>query len=186
MTNRYSFTGNLSGVYYAYILNGNGTIAIYESGPSGVNGFGFDDIIGVIDGVTFKRAKRIIPDFSSFFGAFYIGHVDNNDLGQVSRVELTSTPIGLLPVQQNQGGFIVPPTFRQKDWTVVQRFGGANPTTPRSDFTSGNAIVDIATDDMLNFGALPGAPTSTTANILPPAWGHSGKNALNIRQTIRS
>src|SRR5690606_18299383 len=53
VTERYVLTGNTSNVYYAYILNENGTIAVYESGPSGVNGIGYEDMIGTLD-VTFR------------------------------------------------------------------------------------------------------------------------------------
>ncbi|MAD34433.1 MAG: hypothetical protein CMJ88_11865, partial [Planctomycetes bacterium] len=56
VTERYQATGNTSGVYYAYVLNSNGTIAVYESGPDGVNGIGFNDIIGSVTNVTFPRA----------------------------------------------------------------------------------------------------------------------------------
>src|SRR5690606_4324460 len=48
VTERYQTSGNASGLYYAYILNGNGTVAVYESGPDGVNGIGFNDVIGTV------------------------------------------------------------------------------------------------------------------------------------------
>lgn len=41
-----------------------GSIAVYESGPNGVNGIGFDDMIGTADPV-FRRATRVKLDYTS-------------------------------------------------------------------------------------------------------------------------
>lgn len=38
-------------------------------------------------------------------------------------MELTASPQGQLPTQQSGGGFILPPTFRQKVWGVATSFG---------------------------------------------------------------
>ncbi len=183
VTERYNGTGNLSTIYYAYILNADGTIAIYESGPTGVNGFGFDDIIGSVPNVSFKRARKLRIDYNSSggapaitnFGAVFVAHVDDGGLGQVSRLTLTSSPVGALSTNQNQGGFIVPPTFRQKEWTVTQRFGGVGATTPVKDLFSGNSPVDMTVDEIVNNGA---AADQLAPNIPLPPTGHSGKGAV--------
>lgn len=178
VTHRYVTTGNLSSVYYAYVLNQNGTIAVYESGPDGVNGIGYNDMIGIVQGLTFRRASRLIHDFTVQNSAVMVAHVDEAGVGQVSRVELTGTTIGPLPIQQNQGGFLLPPTFRQKEWTVTQRYGGVNPTTPRRDRLSGNSPVDIAFDEMVNNGALPDQITPYNAQVGQPPMNHSGKGTV--------
>lgn len=178
VTERYVTTGNLSGVYYVYVLNGNGDIAVYESGPDGVNGIGFNDFIGTV-GINLRGARAIINDPTSSLGAVLVAHLDSaGSSGQVSRVELTSSPTGQLPTTQNSGGFIVPPTFRQKEWTITQRFGGTDATTPVKDLLSGRAPVDICLDEMLNFGASPDLTTPFNTTIPLPPMGHSGKGTV--------
>jgi hypothetical protein len=178
VTPRYQNTGYLSGIYFAYILNSNGTVAIYESGPDGVNGIGFNDVVGIVPTATFPRPRTIKLDYTNLNGAVLIGHVDDSGLGQISRVELTGSPIGPLPISPNSGGFILPPTFRQKEWQVTQRFGGANATTPRRDLMSGNAPVDFTFDEMVNFGGAPGQVTQFNSGLTATPMTHSGKDAL--------
>jgi hypothetical protein len=175
LTPRYQTTGHLSGVYFGYILNANGTIAVFESGPDGVNGIGFNDIIGTVPGITFRRARKLVLDPTSSIGAVFVAHVDDFGLGQVSRLELTSSPTGPLPTNQFQGGIIIPPTFRQKTWTVVQRYGGQDFTTPTRSQFSGNAIVDIAMDELVNQGAQADQVTPFNANIPASPFAHSSK-----------
>ena len=175
VSERFQTSGNLSGVYYAYVLNASGSIAVYESGPEGVNGIGFNNIIGVVPNQTFRRARKLFLDPLSQLSGILVAHVDESGLGQISRLELTSSPQGQLPTQQNNGGFIVPPTFRQKEWTVSQRFGGLDPTSPRRDLFSGNAPVDIALDDIFNYGGSPDQVTPFNQTAPLPPTSHSGK-----------
>ena len=178
VTERYQATGNTSGVYYAYVLNSNGTIAIYESGPDGVNGIGFNDIIGSVTNVSFPRARAMIFDYNTALGGVLIGHTDATGLAQVSRLNLTSTPVGQQPLNPATGGFILPPTYRQKEWTVVQRIGGTPAPGSFVDQMSGNSIIDLAHDDLINFGAAPGqaSPFFGAAALTP--YFHSGKHAV--------
>jgi DNA-binding beta-propeller fold protein YncE len=177
-TERYQGTGFASGVYYAYILNSNGTVAVYESGPDGVNGIGFNDVIGTIPNANFPRARSMTYDVLSTNGGVMIGHVDDVGLGQVSRLNLTTAPFGQLPLNPSSGGFILPPTYRQKEWSVVQRYGGQNPTLPLSSFLSGNSVIDLAVDDMFNFGAAIGQTTPFNSAFLRTPYIHSGKHTL--------
>ena len=178
VTERYQQTGNASGVYYAYILNGNGTVAIYESGPDGVNGIGFNDIIGTVTSANFPRAQSMYYDFLTQNGGVFIGHVDERGQGQVSRLALTSTPFLPQLLNPSSGGFILPPTYRQKQWTVTQRIGGLSATTPVRDLLSGNSVIDLATDEMFNFGAAPGQPTPFNLAFRVTPYFHSGKHTL--------
>lgn len=177
-TERFLGTGFGQGVYYAYILNSNGSVAVYESGPDGVNGIGFNDVIGTVPNLTFPRARSMVLDGSSN-GSVLIGHVDEFGQGQVSRMAMTSSP-GATPLNPNSGGFIQPPTFRQKEWGVTQRIGGLNSTTPVHDLLSGNSVVDIALDEMVNVGGAPGQPTqfNQTNRVVP--YGHSGKQTVKV------
>ena len=171
-------TGNASGLYYCYILNSNGTVAIYESGPDGVNGIGFNDIIGSVTNVSFPRARAMIYDYSQQNGGVMIGHIDESGLGQVSRLGLTSTPIGQLPLNPSSGGFILPPTYRQKEWTVVQRIGGTPAPGSFVDQISGNSIIDMCHDDLQNYGGAGGqvSPFNSAAQLTP--YFHSGKHTV--------
>jgi hypothetical protein len=178
VTNRYIATGNASAVYYAYILNGNGTVVIYESGPDGVNGIGFNDMVGIVQNNSFRRGAKLIYDSTLNLGGVMIAHQDEAGVGQVSRLELTSSLIGVIPIQQNQGGFLLPPTFRFKEWTVTQRFGGLNNATPGRTQLSGNAPVDICFDDMENLGALPDQVTPFNQQVQAPPTNHSGKGTV--------
>ncbi len=177
VTERYQATGNTSAVYYAYILNSNGTVAIYESGPDGVNGIGFNDIIGTVTNAAFPRAKSMQYDFSSILanGAVFIGHTADNGLGQVSRLALTATPVGALPLNPVSGGFILPPTYRQKEWTVIQRIGG---TAGGANNMSGNSIVDLCMDDLVNFGGYTGQGNLFNPSYATTPYIHSGKHVV--------
>lgn len=177
VTPRFVLTGNASGVYYGYILNSNGSVAVFESGPSGVNGIGFNDMIGSVE-IVFRRATRVRLDYESQLGGVYVTHVDDSGVGVVSRLELTSSPQGQQPTQQNSGGFILPPTFRQKTWSVTQRFGGSDPTVPGNQRLSGNSPIDVCTDEMFNAGAGPNQITAYNNNLGISILQHSSKGAI--------
>lgn len=183
VTERYTGTGNASGLYYAYILNSNGTVAIYESGPDGVNGIGFNDIISLVTNVSFPRARSLFYDMEAGQGGVFIGHVDDNGLGQISRLGMTSSPVGQLPLNPTIGGFILSPTYRQKEWTVTQRIGGFSAGAPLRDQLSGNSVVDLATDDLTNAGGLYGAATPFNLSFQATPYGHSGKHVLKATAT---
>jgi hypothetical protein len=170
--------GFQTGIYFAYILNGNGSVAIFESGPDGVNGIGFDDVVGIPATATFRGARRMMNDIASLNSAVWVAHLDETNLGQVSHLELTSSTVGALPISPNSGGFILPPTFRQRDWTITGRLGGAAPTTPVKDRFSGNSVIDLALDEMNNLGTFP-EPQSTQISNLVYA-DHSAKSQLRI------
>lgn len=176
VTERYQANGNGSGLYYAYILNANGTVAVYESGPDGVNGIGFNDVIGTVANATFTRARAMYYDMDAGQGGVFVGHVDESGLGQISRLWLTSSPAGQLPLNPSSGGFILPPTYRQKEWTVTQRIGGTSATTPVRDILSGNSIVDLCTDDLRNFGGYLGQLTPYNSGYTATPFQHSGKH----------
>ena len=186
VTERYQATGNTSGVYYAYVLNSNGTIAVYESGPDGVNGIGFNDIIGSVTNVTFPRAKAMIYDYNTTLGGVMIGHTDETGLAQVSRLNLTSTPNGPQPLNPATGGFILPPTYRQKEWNVVQRIGGTPAPGSFVDLMSGNSIIDLAHDDLRNFGAATGQVSQFFSAAATTPYQHSGKHAVkNVQGAVQ-
>jgi hypothetical protein len=120
-------------------------------------------------------------DQTSSLGGVYIGHVDDSGAGMVSRLTLTSSPAGALPIQPISGGFILPPTYRQKEWTVTQRFGGFTPGAPVRDQLSGNSVIDICLDNLVNNGGLRGqASVYAPLGSFETPFIHSGK--YTIRQ----
>jgi hypothetical protein len=178
VTERYQTTGFGQGVYYAYVLNSNGTVAIYESGPDGVNGIGFNDMIGTVPNATFPRARSMMNDYTVQRGGVLIGHVDANGLGQVSRLVLDTAPPGQLPLNPSSGGFILPPTYRQKEWKVNQRFGGFQSSPNGTDLLSGNSVIDLAMDDIFNSGARGGQTTPFNSAFTVTPYLHSGKHTV--------
>ncbi len=178
VTPRYVTSGNLSGIFYAYILNRDGTVAVYESGPDGVNGIGFNDIIGTVEH-SFRRPKSIKYDYGDIgLGSFYVAHVDENGLGQVSHVLLSASPTGQFPTNQISGtGLVLPPTFRQKVWSVDQTFGGDR-VGQATDLLSGSSPVDIVTDEILNNGFSVNQITSFNQSTGKSILGHSSKAAI--------
>jgi hypothetical protein len=178
VTPRYVATGNQSGVYYAYVLNANGTIAVFESGPDGTNGIGFNDMIGLA-GPVFARARAITFDYTSLIAGIWVSHSDANGTAVVSRCELTASPTGQLPIQQQTGtGVQLPPTFRQKEWTVTSTFGGSDPSVPVNDRFSGNSISDVAVDEMFNTGVGVNQISLYSGLSGTSILGHSSKGAL--------
>lgn len=161
--------GNLTGLYFAYILNTNGTIAVYESGPDGVNGTGFNDIIGTIPDMTFRNPRAITLDLISQMGGAYIAHSDEDGRGMVSRMEMTVSP-GAQPLSPNSGGFLLPPTYRQKVWSITQKFGGLSPTNPTKDQLSGRSPGELVLDELINLADMPNQTTQRNG-VIPSSPG---------------
>jgi len=178
-TPRHNAFGNATGLYHSYILNSTGEVIVYESGPDGVNGIGFKDIIGTVPGAFFRNPKSIQLDLTSNLGGVFISHVDERGNGQVSRLEMTVSP-GLQPLSPNSGGFLLPPTFRQKEWAVTQTYGGYSLSNPTRDLLSGRAPGEMCTDEMINLADLPGQTTQRNATIPLPPTLQSGKHAIKI------
>jgi hypothetical protein len=60
-------------VYFAWILNRSGRLALFESGPNGIAGWGFDDVIGVSSEV-FQNPKAIQPDYVDLRSGCWVVH----------------------------------------------------------------------------------------------------------------
>ncbi len=175
VTPRQGQFGWQTGIYFAYILNGDGTVAVFESGPDGINGVGFDNVIGTPEEAKFRNATTLQPDILSANSAIWVAHTDTSGFGVVSHLELTASPVGPLPINATGGGFILPPTFRQRVWTVSGTLGGAKNTTNR---LSGNDPVDLALDDVYNLGALPDLQSTFISNLTYA--DHSGKGMMKV------
>lgn len=133
-------------------------------------------MIGNASVATFPRAKAMHYDHSAARGGVLIGHVDSFGLGQVSRLSLTSTPNGAQPLSPITGFGALPPTFRQKEWAVVQRIGGQ--VSGFGNLMSGNSVIDLCVDDLVNNGGLPGQFNTQGPNYSTTPFIHSGKHTL--------
>jgi hypothetical protein len=142
--------GFFRNVYFAFIMNRNGDLALFESGPNGVNGWGYDDVIGVAP-FTFQNPKRIAIDFSNPNGSVWVLH-ENQLLpngnqsglqgGAVTNVFIDSAITGQLPLNVNS---LLIPQFRDMALGIKDSVGPDRLT---------GIPVDIALDDMVNHGGL--------------------------------
>ncbi|MGK0219065.1 MAG: hypothetical protein ACI9HE_002566 [Planctomycetota bacterium] len=156
----------LRNAYFAYILNRTGTVAMYESGPNGTNGWGFDDIIGIAP-MQFQNPKTIQPDPINLQLAAWIVHEGPIDPltgqagsageGAVSMLFVESALSGVLLLG---GNATTNPQFRSMQLGVQVSLG--------SEKLSG-VPVDLAFDNMRNLGALPNVVTSFSAGAPLPS-----------------
>ena len=145
--------------YYGYILNRDGSVAIFESGPDGVNGFGYDDIIGVAP-YLFQLPKAVQVDPTDLRSGVWIVHEGKIDVstgsvlppgtGALTHLYLDSSITGVLPLQDSV------PKFRQM-LPVAQASLGEEVLT--------GIPVDLAFDDLRNLGALRNYASSFSAGF---------------------
>lgn len=149
MTPRQNGFGFVRGVYFAWILNRSGRVALFESGPNGVNGWGYDDVIGIAP-QTFQNPKAIQPDHIDLRSSVWIAHEGPLDPatqgpGPLNSPALTNMVIesgifGQLPLNV-QSLFI--PQFR--DLSVA-------PTVSLGPDVLSGIPVDLAFDNLRNLG----------------------------------
>ena len=154
-------------VYFGWILNRSGRVAIFESGPNTVNGWGYDDVIGIANS-TFNSPKALQPDHVDLRGGVWIVHLDPIDIstgaaiagqeevGAVSKLVIESAIAGALPLNFQS---LLIPQFRDMFLGVPVSLG--------ADKLSG-VPVDIAFDNMRNVAGLPNTlSTFTSATSVP-------------------
>jgi hypothetical protein len=155
--------GLFRGVYYAYILNSNGTVSLFESGPDGVNGWGYDQIIGQPE-FQFTNPKAIQPDVSNINSSVWIAHERQLDFdgsltglegGALTNMFLESGTIGILPLDP---GFFADPTLRDLNFAINASIG-------QQEFGLTGMPVDIAFDNMRNISALTNFSTAFSSGF---------------------
>jgi hypothetical protein len=171
ITQRQLGFGTNRNVWFGWILNRNGELAIYESGPSGINGWGFDDVIGIAQS-KFEQPQRVAVDVLDLRGAVWIAH--QNALapdgspsglqgGAISNMVIESSSAGILILGAAFGN----PAFRQMNVKLLGSLG--------SDILTG-VPTDIALDDMINVSLL--------VNLKPPQ-GAGVPKATNGKALVR-
>jgi hypothetical protein len=166
VTNRDIGIGFQTQLYYAYVISEEGQISIYESGPDGIQGIGFDDIIGKPalegrNGLPGASAICIHPGAPGTLNVFI--SYRNNGRGAIGELWLDNAPFGGRPINL-PAGVLPDPNFRSKEWTLIHDFTG---------IFSSSSIVDLAVDDLDNVGGLPD-PLSVIVGL--PTVLHSAKS----------
>jgi hypothetical protein len=174
-------------VYFAYVLNANGTVSVFESGPDGINGWGYDSIIGVLP-FTFHQPRAIQPDPNNLNSGFWVAHQDQLGAdgkatglggGAITSVAIVGGTIGVIPLKLP----FVDPSIRDLQWAVRASIG--------SDQLTG-IPVDIAFDDWTNFTIYPnfttpfshGSPLGVNAKGLVHQVPGGGITAANNPATL--
>ena len=181
ITPRQTTFGFLRGVYFAYILNQNGKLAFFESGPDGINGIGFDDVVSTLP-FTFSRPKTLQVDPTNQNSGVWVVHEDplgEDGLalgvggGAISNVGIAGGTIGIIPIDP---GAFFNPLLRELEFGVIASFG-------EGDGLSG-IPVDIAFDNLRNVAAFANFSTQFSAGNPLPWNGKSIEKAGNFNIPI--
>lgn len=171
------------GVHYGYVLDRSGVVSVYESGPDGTNGWGYDDIIGELPW-TFLAPKALALDLPDATTSFIVAHEGKMDLttgqsgmlgdGALTRVRIDLGLSGLQPIPPGSM-----PQFRSLFW-------GLTDSIAESDGRLTGIPVDLAFDEMNNISGLPDEGNLYSAGSPLPANGKGliRSGALNQR-TVR-
>jgi len=169
ITPRQDRFGSQRDVYFAYVLDRAGRVSLYESGPNGVNGWGFDDIVLQTD-FRFFAPRAIQPDPMRLTSGVWIAHrfqlgPDGTPTGlhggAVSNLVLEHATSGRLPLLPGEA-----PNPRGLSFRIERSIG--------SDQLSGFPT-DLAFDDQSNLGALRDYVTPFSAGTPAPV---NGKNLV--------
>lgn len=159
-------------VYFAYVINRNGKVSIFESGPDGSGGWGVDDIVGQPP-FTFPNPKAIQPDHISLQSGVWIVHEQSMDLegnivspagtGAITNLLFETTTAGPIPLQAS--GFSLP--LRDIQFRIGLSLGEGELT---------GIPMDVAFDNQRNFAGLPN-PTLSQFSAGTPVLVN-GKNIV--------
>ena len=173
-------------VYFAFILNRDGSVALFESGPNGVNGWGFDEIIGRST-IPFSNPKAIVIDNTYISGGCWVVHENPIDpatgmqigtAGQaaVSNLVIESATSG---AQSLSSSGVSNPHLRDIEFVVRVAIGPDQLT---------GIPVDIAFDNLMNFTGLPNVSSLFSAGSSVQSNGKSqvrvipGPTTVNVNE----
>lgn len=153
VTPRHTSYASKSDVYYAWILDRTGQVWVYESGPSGQNGWGYDDVV-MKSNFKLKRARALQLDPLDPSDSVWIVHEQAVDItgnptggpgGAVTKLILRHAFTG--PIRVPVGSV---PNPRGKS-LLIERSLGAGVLTGHP--------MDLAFDNMHNLGVFPNTAT---------------------------
>lgn len=160
-------------VYFAYVVDRNGKVSIFESGPNGPGGWGMDDIVGQPP-FTFPNPKAIQPDNIQLISGAWIVHERALSLdgaiqgpvgtGAVTNLLFETTTAGPVLLQQ-QGQLSL--ASRDIQFRIGLSLG-------ESELTG--IPMDLAFDNQRNLGGLPN-PTLSLYSAGSPTL-INGKNLI--------
>lgn len=142
ITPRQNSFGFSRGVYFGWILNRNGKVSIFESGPDGNNGRGFDTVIGIAP-FDFPNPRAIRHDMTYLNGGVWILHEDELGRGKVSNLIIESATQGIVPL--NSQFFQGSSMLRNLEFAVRNTIEAEQLT---------GIPVDLAFDNQRNLGGL--------------------------------
>jgi hypothetical protein len=141
-----------TGLYYAYVVSQTGSMKIFESGPDGLQGIGYDEFIGepLLDGRSgFDNPSALLINPGSTKHSVFVAYSSTTG-AVIDDIWLDSAPPGALSIRMSPGQ-ISDPSRRGKEWLMIKQY---------KDVFSSSAIRDMAVDDLNNFGSL-----STTYSV---------------------
>lgn len=166
ITSRQIGFGFQRGVYFAYLLNTDGTLSVFESGPDGINGFGYDDVVTTLR-VPFTNATTLQVDVTQLDSAVFVLH--ENPLGLDGQP--TGQPGGAVTRVGIKGGVpgvqvLTPDDLAARPHLRALEIGVRGSLGEGSHGLSG-VPTDIAFDDQVNLSALTNfsTPFSPTAPL---------------------
>lgn len=162
------------GISFGYVVGRDGHVGVYEGGPDGPLGFGYDAVVGVLP-FQFQNPKAIQLDPINLDASVYIAHEGPIDLatgtpgalgdGAISRLRMESALSGIQPLA---GSDPSTPGFRDMQFSVALSMaasGGQLSGIP----------VDIAFDELVNLGGSRSPMGLMTGGASPE---HNGKGSF--------
>lgn len=165
VTPRHTNFGSQSGVYYAWILDGAGRVWLFESGPDGPNGWGYDDIVARSP-FRLKGARTLQLDPLDPAASAWVVHeqaVDSQGQptggsnGAVTQLRLVNPLLGQVPLVSGSSS-----NARGKSFGITRSIGGGTLT---------GQPMDLAFDNLSNLGVYPNPTTIFSAGVPAPING---------------
>jgi len=171
ITPRQTSFGLSRNVYFAYVIGRNGRVSVFESGPNGVNGWGYDDFVGTMP-MEFRNPKTMQPDPWDLRSALWIVHEGPLDAqtqalngsateGAITNVVAETGTQGQIPLSVAS---LFIPQLRDIAFSISVSIGEERLT---------GVPVDIAFDNMTNFGGIVNWVTNFSAGSPVPLNGKS-------------
>jgi YVTN family beta-propeller protein len=158
-------------VYFAYVLQRNGRVSLYESGPSGPSGVGTDTVIGQAP-LTFKQPKKIAIDVVSLTSSFYVLHEEPLDTnGALSGVQ--GGAITQVRVTGSQGAI---PLTGQSQFNLNNRDVQFQIILSKGPETLTGVPVDLAFDNQVNRGGTLSQTSQFSPSVPAPV---NNKNMIS-------
>jgi len=162
ITQRQANFGFLRNVYFAWILNRSGVVSIFESGPNGPNGWGFDDVVGTVP-FQFDNPRKIAVNHLNVNGSVWVVHENPLDAegnptgesgGAVTNLFIASANSGIQLLSLQIFGSVL--SLRDLGFEV-------RPSITESQLTG--VPVDIAFDNLVNLGGMTNVITNFSAGF---------------------